>query len=46
MFNLDNLKDKIKIPKDIDLAIKKGIERGRKECKVKSSQKGIKNLPL
>ena len=39
MFNLDNLKDEIKIPKDIDLAIKKGIERGRKERKMKSPQK-------
>ncbi|AGY77917.1 DUF4179 domain-containing protein [Clostridium autoethanogenum] len=44
MFNLDNLKDEIKIPKDIDLAIKKGIERGRKECKMKSPQKRYKKF--
>lgn len=44
MFNLDNLKDEIKIPKDIDLAIKKGIERGRKERKMKSPQKRYKKF--
>ncbi|MBK1813276.1 DUF4179 domain-containing protein [Clostridium sp. YIM B02505] len=33
MDNLDNIKDYIDIPKDLNLAIKKGIERGREEKK-------------
>ncbi|GKU25069.1 DUF4179 domain-containing protein [Clostridium folliculivorans] len=37
MDNLDNIKDYVDIPNDIDLAIKKGIERGREEKKKSES---------
>lgn len=38
MNNLDNIKDEIEIPNNIDLAIKKGIERGREEKKRSGSK--------
>ncbi|GFZ29947.1 hypothetical protein CSC2_04730 [Clostridium zeae] len=38
MENLDDIKDYIDIPKDIDLAIKKGIEIGREEKKKNGSK--------
>jgi hypothetical protein len=38
MDNLDDIKDCIDIPKDIDLAIKKGIERGKEEKKSAGSK--------
>lgn len=39
MDNLENLKNEIKIPEGIDLAIKKGIEKGKKDKKFKKHQK-------
>lgn len=38
MDSLENLKNEIKIPKSIDLAIKRGIEKGRKEKNAKKLQ--------
>ncbi|MDF2881377.1 MAG: hypothetical protein K0R54_1934 [Clostridiaceae bacterium] len=42
MDSLDNLKSEIKVPEGIDLAIKRGIERGKKEKKLKKCQKTYK----
>jgi hypothetical protein len=44
MDNLENLKNQIKIPISIDLAVKTGIERGRKEKKVKKLQRTYKKI--
>lgn len=47
MDNIENLKNEIKIPEGIDLAIKKGIERGRREKEKKhSSQKIHKKIAV
>lgn len=39
MDSLENLKNKIEIPKEIDLVVKKGIEKGKKEKKLKKHKK-------
>ncbi len=39
MDNLENLKNEIKIPSGIDLSVKKGIERGRKERNIEKHKK-------
>ncbi len=44
MDNLENLKNEIKIPAGIDLAVKKAIERGRKERKINKMQRLYKKL--
>jgi hypothetical protein len=44
MDNLENLKNEIKIPTSVEVAVKKGIERGRKEKRVKKLQKTYKKI--
>lgn len=44
MDGLDNLKDKIKIPKEIDLAVMRGIEEGKKEKKLKKHRSVYKKV--
>lgn len=44
MYNLEEVKNEIKIPDKIDLAVKKGIERGRKNKKVKKFHKAYKRI--
>lgn len=44
MDNLDNLKNDIKIPSTIDLAVKKGIERGKKDKRKKKLQSTYKKV--
>ena len=39
MENIDSLINDIKIPEEIDLAVKKGIERGRREKQKRGSSK-------
>lgn len=41
---LENIKDEIKIPKGIDLAIQKGMERGREEKKAQRKVKRYKRV--
>lgn len=42
MDDLENIKDIIKIPDGIDLAVKRGIEKGRKEKKMKNAWRPYK----
>ena len=42
--DLENIKEKIKIPATVDLAIKNGIEKGRKEKKLKRIKKTYKKV--
>ncbi|MFL0268055.1 DUF4179 domain-containing protein [Candidatus Clostridium radicumherbarum] len=46
MDNLENLKNEIKIPEGIDLAIKKGIEKGKKDKKIKKYQRIYKKTAV
>lgn len=46
MDNLENLKNEIKIPEGIDLAIIKGIEKGKKDKKIKKHQKIYKKTAV
>lgn len=44
MDSLENLKNKIEIPKEIDSAVKMGIEKGKKEKKLKKHKKLYKRV--
>jgi len=46
MNTLENIKNEIKIPKGIDMAIKRGINKGKKEKKLKLSQKIYKAVAV
>lgn len=46
MDSFENLKNEIKIPEGIDLAVKRGIERGRKEKKIKKISAVYKKIAV
>lgn len=46
MDSLENIKNEIKIPKEIDLVIKRGIEEGEKEKNLKKRRKMYKKIAL
>lgn len=46
MDNLENLKNEIKIPTGIDLAVKKGIKRGRRERKMANFKRTYKKIAV